>query len=159
MSSIKKRVVVLKGVPKYTEVGKASAQVNPGYLVKGFTTVAHQNASAVTPVQKAFAVERDELGTGIDGTYATTGSGTGNYYYASGDQVKVAVCHAGMEITAFLGSGVSCTEDVLLESAGDGTLKGMDAYSSGVGPAFPIARALETLSAAVAAQAVRVEIV
>lgn len=159
MAGLTKRKVVLRGEPIFYEGGKATAQVNPGYLVKGYSFVAHQSAGAAVPVQKVFAVEREELGTGIDATYATTGSGTGNYYYASGDQVKVAACHAGMQITAFIGSGVSCTEDTtVFESAGDGTLKALDVYSSGTGPAYPLARALETLSASATAQAVRVEI-
>src|ERR1019366_1578430 len=109
-----KRAVILQGpAVVYSEQGKASAQVNPGYLVKGVTTVAHQDANAHLPVPKQFAVERDELGTGIDSTYvgSPSNTGTGNYYYSSGDQVKVAVCPGGTVLTAFLASGENISED------------------------------------------------
>lgn len=156
-----KRVVVLQGRPIYHEGGKASAQVNPGYLVKGVTTVAHQNADKHTPVAKQFAVERDEFGTGIDGTYVASpanSGGTGNYYYSSGDQVKVAVCEAGVILTAFLASGETVVEDDVLENAGDGTLKKLEAYTSGSGACYPIARALEAITGAQGIVKIKIEV-
>lgn len=141
-----KRSVILKGSPIVNEDGAASATVKPGYLVKGVSTIAHQTST--TKVPKAFALERDELGAGIDNS--RQGTGTVSAYYASGDRVKVGVFHAGCEVTAFVASGQNITEDDLLESAGDGTLA--------EGSTNPIARAKETLGAVTTVTAVRVEI-
>jgi hypothetical protein len=140
-----KRSVILKGSPEVNEDGVASATVKPGYLVKGVSTVAHQTST--TKVPKAFALERDELGQGIDNS--KQGSGTGSAFYASGDKVKVGVFYAGCEVTAFVASG-NYTEDDLLESAGDGTLV--------EGSTNPIARIKESLGSVVAVTAARVEI-
>lgn len=141
-----KRSVILKGSPTINEDGAASATVKPGYLVKGVSTIAHQSSTGNVP--KAFALERDELGAGIDNSLQ--GSGTPSAYYASGDTVKVGVFYAGCEVTAFVASGQNITEDDLLESAGDGTLA--------EGSTNPIARAKETLGAVTEVTAVRVEI-
>jgi hypothetical protein len=139
-----KRKVILKGCPIINEDGVASATVKPGYLVKGVSTIAHQTST--TKVPKAVALERDELGQGIDNTYQN--SGTGSAFYASGDQVKVAVFAAGMEATVFLASG-NYSEDDLLESAGDGTLQ--------EGSTNPIARCKENLGLLTTGGAARVE--
>jgi hypothetical protein len=141
-----KRKVILKGCPMVNEDGAASATVKPGYLVKGVSVIAHQTASGATRVPKALAVERDELGTGIDNTYQ--GSGTISAYYASGDRVKVAVFKSGEEATAFLASG-NYVEDDLLESAGDGTFV--------EGSTNPIARIKETLGQVNTVTAARIE--
>lgn len=143
-----KRSVILKGRPQISEEGKASAAVKPGYLVKGVSTVAHQTAVTTGAVPKAFALERDELGTGLDD--ARIGSGTISAFYASGDQVKVGVFHAGCEVTAFIASGENISEDDLLQSAGDGTLK--------EGTGYVIARAMESLGVVAAVTACRVQI-
>lgn len=139
-----KRSVILKGSPIINEEGAASATVKPGYLVKGVSTIAHQTSTGKVP--KAVALERDELGAGIDNTYQ--GSGTPSAYYASGDQVKVGVFKSGEEATVFVASG-NYTEDDLLESAGDGTLS--------EGSTNPIARIKETLGTVTTATAARVE--
>jgi hypothetical protein len=139
-----KRKVILKGSPIINEDGVASATVKPGYLVKGVSTIAHQTST--TKVPKAVALERDELGQGIDNTYQN--SGTGSAFYASGDQVKVAVFKSGEEATVFLASG-NYSEDDLLESAGDGTLQ--------EGSTNPIARMKETLGLLTTGGAARVE--
>jgi hypothetical protein len=121
-----KRTVVLKGDPEVNEDGVASATVKPGYLVAGHASIAHQ-ASAGADCERAFAMERSELGAGIDDTYR--GSGTISAYYASGDTVKVAVCDGGDEVTAFVASGQNIADGSYLEAAGDGTLK---LYNAGV---------------------------
>jgi hypothetical protein len=139
-----KRKVILKGEPIINEDGVASATVKPGYLVKGVSTIAHQTST--TTKLKAVALERDELGQGIDNTYQ--GSGTASAYYASGDVVKVAVFKSGEEATVFLASG-NYSEDDLLESAGDGTLQ--------EGSTTPIARMKETLGLLTTGGAARVE--
>lgn len=141
-----KRSVILKGCPIVSEEGAASETIRPGYLVKGVGTVALQTGTTGS-VPKAVALERDELGQGIDNT--RQGSGTSTAYYASGDRVKVGVFKSGEEATGFVASGQNITEDDLLQSAGDGT------YAEG--STKPIARAMETLGAVTAITALRVQ--
>lgn len=150
-----KRTVILKGDPVYNENGVATATVKPGYLVKGVSFIAPQTATVV-PMPKAFAVEREEFGTGIDN--ARQGSGTISAFYASGDVVKVAVCGPGDVVTAYLASGESVSEDAVLASDGAGLLNAISVYSSGVGDDYPIARALETIAAPSGAVLIKVEI-
>jgi hypothetical protein len=146
-----KRSVILKGRPQISEEGKASATVKPGYLVKGVGTVAHQSYDGAVKVPAAFALERDELGTGIDNAHQ--GSGTISAFYASGDQVKVGVFKPGDEVTAFIASGENIAEDDLLSSAGDGTLEETD------GSDYVVARAMEALGLIAAVTACRVQII
>lgn len=140
-ASYGKRAVLLRGADFIVQVetGVAGGTIRPGYLVDGVgTIVAHASAGAACP--KAVALERDELGTGIDDTYTTSNSGTGDYYYASGDVVKVALCHGGVQFVGWIASGQNIAENDRMESAGDGTFK---KNASGV----ILARALETLDA------------
>lgn len=120
----KKRTIVQAGCPIITEEYKASAVVKPGYLVDGYSTVAH-HATAAANTPRRFALERDELGQGIDNTYQ--GSGTESAYYASGDQVKVGAFYPGCRLVAFVASGESISVGDGLESAGDGTLRKLNA--------------------------------
>lgn len=147
-----KRSVILRGQPIVNETGLANASIKPGYLVKGVTTIAlHSTAGGNTP--RTFALERDELGTGIDDTYTgPQNTGVGLAAYASGDTVKVGACHQGMQVTAWIGSGSNVAADDQLESAGDGTLRKL---ASGT----PLARALEaaTVAALTAPITIRVE--
>lgn len=139
-----KKSIMLLGQPVYNEDGVAGEVLHPGHLVDGVTTILKQaTASVQTP--RAFALERDELGQGIDGdVYGATS-------YAVGDRVKVGVFHAGQHVLAYIASGQNITVNQRLESAGDGTLK---AYSSGV----MLARALEAVNAT-ALTRLRVEII
>lgn len=144
-----KRSVIVRGTPVVNEDGAATAQVKPGYLVDGVTSIAH-HASAGGNTPRAFALERSELGTGIDNTYQ--GQGTGSAFYASGDVVKVAVCAPGDEVTAFLASGQTVAVNGKLESAGDGTFRPL---ASGT----PLCVAIDAVSVGVAAvTAIRVRI-
>lgn len=144
-----KRSVILKGSPVVSEEGVASAEVKPGYLVKGVSTIAHQTAS--DRVVPALALERDELGAGIDNAHQ--GSGTPSAFYASGDSVKVGVFGAGMEATGFVASGQDIQEDELLSSAGDGTFKSEATAEQA------IARAMETIGAVTTTTALRVQFI
>lgn len=139
-----KRSVILKGCPVVTEEGAASETIKPGYLVKGVGTVAKQTGTGWVP--RTLALERDELGRGIDDTHQ--GISTGAASYASGDRVKVGAFAGGMEATGFVASGQNISEDDFLESAGDGTFK--------EGSTNPIARAMETLGAVTTETALRV---
>jgi hypothetical protein len=135
-----KRKIVVKGEPVYNEDGVASAEIKPGYL----------NTAQGADIPRQFAVEREELGRGIDNT--RQGLGTGSAYYASGDVVKVAVCYPGCEVTAFVNSGVQVADGDLLTAANDGTLEAVG------GGDFPIAQALEAIDVT-EVTAVRVRIV
>jgi hypothetical protein len=141
-----KRTVVLKGTPIVSEEGTASEAIKPGYLVKGVSTIAKQTGTTGS-VPKAVALERDELGAGIDDTHR--GSGTIAAAYASGDRVKVGVFKSGEEATGYVASGQNIAEDDLLESAGDGT------YAEG--STKPIARAMEALGSVIVETALRVQ--
>ena len=143
-----KRSIILRGDPEINEYGKATEQIKPGYLVKGVSYLANQSATT-TSIPRSVALERDELGEGIDNTLQ--GSGTGTAFYASGDQVKVAAFDGGDEATLFLASGEVCSEDTLLECNGSGAVK--------PGTTKPVARAMEAITVAVTAQAVRVQFI
>lgn len=115
-----KRSVILNGTPIVDEQDTAAAEVKPGYLVKRpIGGVEHQTASG-TKAPFCIALERDELGAGIDNSLQ--GDGTSSAYYASGDRVKVAFCPPGTVVTAYIASGQNIQKDELLSSAGDGTL-------------------------------------
>lgn len=142
-----KRVVTLKGHPIQNEDGVAVATVYPGMLVKGVTQVQpHSTAAGAAAV--AIALEKNEFGPGIDATYV--GVGVDNYYYSSGEVVKVGVFAPGQRFVGLINSGQVITEDGFLESAGDGTLQ---AHSSGV----ILARALETITSLAARTKIRCE--
>jgi hypothetical protein len=128
------RVIVLQGCPRYNEDGIASEEIRPGHLVKGVTSIAKQTSSAKVPA--AFALEREELGKGIDNTYGGTTGRAGSAYYSIGDTVKVGVFAAGDRVNALIDSGVNVAADAILEPAANGTLR---ALASG----HAIARALE----------------
>lgn len=140
-----KRTVVLSGTPEINEEGVASAEVKPGYLVKGVTSIAH-HASAGENVPRAVAMERDELGRGIDNTYQSADQSSA--FYASGDTVKVAVLYPGCRATMFLASGYGVAADGPLQSHGDGTLRPAEASQARL---FRLAQATVVGSAAVVA--------
>lgn len=144
-----KRSVVLKGCPEVTEEGVASATIHPGYLTKGVSSV----APASTTHKQAFtlALEREELGAGIDDS--KQGVGTISASYASGDQVKIGAFDAGDEATVYVASGQNITEDDYLTSAGDGT------FAETATVADFMCRAMETLGAVTTLTALRVQVV
>ncbi len=144
-----KRVITLLGNPHINEDGVATAVIKPGYLVDGVATVAaHASAGAACP--RTFALERTELGAGIDNTYQVLGTISSDY--AIGDTVKIGSFKPGERVLAWIASGQNITVNARLESAGDGTLK---VYSAGV----IIGRALESVSALSVVRAnIRVEI-
>lgn len=142
-----RKTIILLGQPVYNEDGVAAEAIRPGHLVKGVTSILkHASAGGNTP--RAFALERDEMGKGIDDTPDTN---AGSAAYAIGDTVKIGVFHQGEHVLAFVASGQSITADQQLESAGDGTLK---AVASGV----VLARSLDTTGAVTTLTRLRVEI-
>jgi hypothetical protein len=142
-----KRSVILRGCPEFNEYGAASEAIKPGYLVKGVSTIAKQTATTGY-FQVAVAVERGELGQGIDNA---AGNGVLAASYASGDTVKVACPRKGDELTMWVASGANISEDDLLESAGNGLLTEASTR--------PIVRSLETLGAVTVETAVRVQVI
>lgn len=142
-----RKSIILLGQPVYNEDGVAGEAIKPGHLVDGVATILkHASAGAACP--RTFALERDEMGKGIDSTPVTN---SGSPDYAIGDTVKVGSFHQGQHVLAFIASGQNITINDRLESAGDGTLK---IFSSGT----IIGRALETTGAVTALTRVRVEI-
>lgn len=142
-----KRVVVLRGHPVQNEEGTAVATIYPGMLTKGVSQV--QPASVPGgPQAVAIALEKSEFGPGIDATYV--GVGVDNYFYSSGEVVKIGVFADGQRFVGLLNSGQVISEDNFLESAGDGTFR---VYGSGV----ILARALETITAVAARTRIRLE--
>jgi len=139
-----KRSIVLRGCPTVNEEGSATEAIKPGYLVKGVTSIAKQTGTGWVP--RALALERDELGRGIDDTRQ---SYAGAAAYASGDKVKVGVFKSGDEAVCYVASGANITEDDYLESKGDGLLE--------EGTTTPIARAMETLGVVTTETALRVQ--
>jgi hypothetical protein len=77
--------------------------------VQGITSVAPLAASAAKAAA-AVALEREELGLGIDDPYAV------------GVTVKTAVYKPGERFLGIIMSGVTVTEGAFLTGAGDGTL-------------------------------------
>lgn len=144
-----KRSVILRGSPAQNEYGSASEAIKPGYLVKGVypdsAVVAKQTATTGF-FTVALALEREELGRGIDDTYQ--GRVAGAAAYASGDKVKVGFFKTGDEATVYIASGQNIAAGDLLQSAGDGTFA--------EGSTRPIAQALEAPGAVVVETALRV---
>lgn len=129
-----KRSVIVRGTPEYDEEGVASAQVKPGYFVNGITSIAHSAEAAGTDIPRRVAVERDELGTGIDDTYKSATTPTA--FYASGDTVKVASLRRGDVITAFIASGYGVAVNDRVMSHGDGTLRPLEGSNTRLGVAI-----------------------
>ncbi len=112
MASTTPNTVVLKcnGVRKE---GAASAAIPVGSLIEfGGANDLRVHATAAGNARKAFAIENDLVGDGIDVAYAT------------GDRVQYEVFHAGSEVLALVAAGATAvTKGAALESAGDGTLR------------------------------------
>jgi hypothetical protein len=145
-----KRSVILRGEPLVDEQGTASAQVKPGYFVNGVTSIAHSAEAAGTDIPRIVALERDELGAGIDN--ANQGQGTVSAFYASGDRVKTAALRPGDEVTAFIASGYGVAVNDRLMSHGDGTLRPLEGSNT------RIAVAMEAVTGSVSVPALRVRI-
>lgn len=142
-----RKTIILLGQPVYNEDGVAGEVIKPGHLVDGVLTIL-KHASAGGACPRSFALERDEMGKGIDATPVTS---SGSPDYAVGDTVKVGSFHQGQHVLAFIASGQNIQINERLESAGDGTLK---AFGSGT----IIGRSLEEVGAVTALTRIRVEI-
>jgi hypothetical protein len=126
MSETRSRVIALNGCPVITEFDKAAEAIKPGHLVNfdgSGDLVKHATAGGFAA--RAFALERDELGNGIDVDYATN------------DVVKVGHFHQGLRVNAIVASGAALAKGAYVESAGNGKVR---VYGSGA----VIAQVVET---------------
>lgn len=90
----------------------ANAAITPGDLVEVMSTgKVRRFALAGTAAQRAFALEQDLIGRGIDDDYA------------AGEQIRYGVFAPGAEVYAWLVTGESCSIGDFLESAGNGKLQ------------------------------------
>lgn len=106
------KTIVLKGEELFTrKEGTADVAITPGWLIEfggsSYELVPHSTIGGQG--RKAFAVENDLIGKGIDDDYA------------AGDMVQYGVCCPGVEIYAVTAETVALGD--ALESAGDGTLQ------------------------------------
>jgi hypothetical protein len=144
-----KRTIVLRGSPEVNEYGIAQETIKPGYLTKGVSQIS--KATSTHRVGFNLALERSELGTGIDDAHR--GVSTISAFYASGDQVKVGSFDAGDEAVVYVASGQNISEDDYLTSAGDGT------FAETATVADFMCRALETLGVVTVETPVRVQVI
>ena len=106
--------IVLKGrgIRKEREAG---ATISPGHLVEVISTdLVQVHSTAAGNAQKAFAVENEVIGNGIDDDYLV------------GDWVLYEVLEPGAEVQALMFTGESAVIGDFVESAGNGTLRVVD---------------------------------
>lgn len=111
--------------------GVASEAITPGHLVEfGGAKDYRKHSTIGGAARRAFALENDLIGKGIDDAYAL------------GDQLQVGLFVPGAECYAITNAAV--TKGDPLESAGDGTLKAASTPIEG----STIAYAVETTTGA-----------
>jgi len=106
------RVIQLLGQAIQNEDDKAAEAITPGHLVTNDSNgdvIKHNVADGVATPR--FALEREELGLGIDDAYAIA------------DTVKVGAFKKGMRVNALIGSGANIAKNAQVSSAGNGKLK------------------------------------
>lgn len=131
--------LLIRGERLVNEDGAAGEAITPGMLVKGEATILKATVVTAIGVPKRFALEREEMGKGIDTAYAI------------GDVVKVGTAGSGDRINALIAAGVNIAVSAMMESAGDGTLR---AFTNGT----PIARAIEAVDNTVPAVPARIRV-
>ena len=134
-----RNVIQLLGQPLLNEDGVAAEAIMPGHIVEGVTSISKNTGNAVK-VAMTIALERDEMGKGIDVAYAV------------GDTVKIGSFAPGMRAYLWLPSGQNISAGQYLEADNAGRLV---AISSGV----RLGRALEAVNANTGDARIRVEIV
>lgn|SRR5512146_187176 len=137
-----KNTIALKGDYVRKE-RKANAAITPGHLVELMSTGnIRKHATIGGQSAKAFALENDLIGKGIDDAYAAN------------DSALYGVFAPGAEVYALLLLGESCSVGDYLESAGDGTLQ----VASTAVPSSNVAIALEAVTGGGTAKRVKVEV-
>lgn len=106
------KTIILKGHGIRKE-GVASGAITPGHLIEfGGANDLQVHGTAAGNARKAFAVENDLIGDGIDDAYAL------------GDQVQYNVFQTGEEVYALVAAAATAIpKGAALESAGDGTVR------------------------------------
>lgn len=115
------KVIALRGEPIIDEQNTASEAFLPGTLIEINAGQWRKHAGSAGAAAAIFALERDEIGKGIDVAYAI------------GDYVKAGYFAPGDRVNALIPSGQNVAEGAELESDGAGRLK--------AGTTKPIARA------------------
>lgn len=135
------RVIKLLGEPTQNEDHTASEAILPGHLVQRATdgTVAkHATAGVTTKVPVLIALEREEMGQGVEVAYAIS------------DKVKIGHFGAGTRFAGYVASGQNLNIGSRVESDGAG---GFRVLASGA----PLAVSLEATGAILAATRVAFE--
>lgn len=111
MTKTNPETILLKGSPLRKQADAAGA-ITPGHLVaRTSATEVNVHPTAGGNAQKAFAVENDFAGDGIDHAYQT------------GEAVQYDVFYPGCEVYALLADNQNATVGSFLQSNGDGTLR------------------------------------
>jgi len=106
------RVIKLLGEPTQNEDHAASEAITPGHLIERLSTnEVRKHATAAGNTARMFALEREEMGQGVEVDYAI------------GDKVKAGTFPPGTRVAAYLASGQNVNIGDKLESAGNGTLR------------------------------------
>lgn len=105
------KVIALQGQPIVDEQNSCSAAITPGDLIEIDTAQWRKHATAAKNASPWFALERDEMGDGID------------VDYAANDIVKAGLFSPGMKVNARIAIGETLVKGDKLESAGAGTLR------------------------------------
>lgn len=106
------KMIRLKGCGIRKE-GIASGTIKPGHLIEfGGANDLQVHSTAAATARKAFAVENDLIGNGIDDNYTV------------GEQVQYEVYASGAEVYALVAASAAAIEKGdPLQSAGNGTLR------------------------------------
>lgn len=137
-----RKVISLMGDATYNEEKNALEAVTPGHLLETTSLGVKKNTANAANVAPQFAMERSELGKGIDVAYAI------------GDTVLVGVFGVGKRVYAFLASGQNVLESAYLTGDAAGCLT-----ATGVTAGLRLARALEAVNATTGQARIRVVIV
>lgn len=149
MASSTPNTVILKcnGVRKE---GAASEAITPGSLVEfGGANDLQNHSTAAGNARKAFAIENDLVGDGIDDVYAV------------GERVQYEVFPAGAEVYARVAAAApAIAKGAALESAGDGTVRAVatSAATSQAQRDSVVGYALEAVDNSGGGSAVRIKI-
>lgn len=113
--------------------GEASAAITPGDLIEfGGSNDLQVHSVVGGPARKAFALENDLVGKGVDDAYT------------AGDTVQYGVFQPGAEAYCRLAATETCSKGDFLESAGNGRLQ----VTSSAVPASIVGVALEAQGSA-----------
>lgn len=124
-----RKVIKLLGNPIVQEEELAIEAITPGHVVEYSGAGVRKNATAAANVTPMFALERDEMGKGIDVAYAIN------------DKVKVGVCAPGDRVYAFIPSGQVVAKGAYLTTDNAGRLT-----TASVSATIRTAQALEAVT-------------